>query len=918
MYRRATVLVASLLLLLFSQTGVASVGPDFLLRVDLNDRPVFDRAEKLGLEPVFRWGNEFYVVVDGLMLDKLNQARIACQVVESNPFAEGFYFVDSQTPFTEPGGLAKLGAQPIDLFTGGALWKSEHPLLWRARMAGEAPVAITGERIPLIYTPPMTAAGLIGTDPWIDSVAARVNQDSVVAYDRRLMNFRTRYTYTDSCLAAVEYLRQKLLSFGYTDVKTDTFGIGYGWNAHNVICKKLGTIEPNKFIILGAHYDSYNTQSDPMVYAPGADDNASGTAAVMEIARVLADIPTRKTIIFVPFGAEEIGLVGSNYYSGVALANGWDIELMLNFDMIGWNPDETPNVWVKTDPASYAYAELASQLGSSRTTLLPYINTSAGGGSDHYYFGQRGYHFIYAEEGNFDTPGWHTNADTLSRLNYPYWTDIVRMMGMTAYYVSKAPAGVASVQLWDMGDGQSLEVQWQKVLGGDIVKYRVYYGTIPGNYPSYVEVAASDPSTQLLTGLTEGQMYYATVTALDSSGAESIARTEASLAPYLAPRAPGNILANVEFQRIDLSWDPTVELDFDHYTLYRGTDSTTLSVYIPSLAVSSYSDVAVAGNTRYYYRALAYDHNGNASAYSNLVSGIPATFDQGTLLADLTGSTSNDPPESSQWMVYNTIFAGYPHGYYRYDDYNQPVDKSEVGQYGTLYWLDDDYAWEKWPADHWAKLNWFLSYGNNLVITGWATPNEVNSAGLLYDLCHISSIARVSSMDCIGGWGAAGFPDVVIDSVKSYPPWSGKLNNIYTMVPADASAEVILNYRSSSGANPAVPVAVRRDSGTNKFALIGLPLYFIRNQDAIALITKLNDWFGIAHGGSYGDLNGDNAVDISDIILLISAAFQGETPPGGMASADLNGDCKVDVMDVIYLIDHVFSGGAAPGPGCAS
>jgi hypothetical protein len=917
MSRRLVALAAFLFLLLFSQTGAGAFGPKFLLRVNLQSRSSFDRAAALGIEPVFRWGNEFYVVSDGLMLDKLDKSGVQYTVIETSPFVDGFYFVDSKTPFTEPGGLAKLGAEPIDLFDGGALWKADQPLMWAAHLAGEAPVQITGESIPLVYMPAMTSAGFIGPDPWLDSIAARINQDSVVAYDRRLMNFRTRYTYTDSNLAAISYLKQKFLSFGYTDVKTDTFGVGSGWYSHNVICKKLGTIEPGKLIIIGAHFDSYNQQSDPMIFAPGADDNASGTAAVMEIARVLAGIPTRKTIIFIPFGAEEQGLYGSNYYSALAQTYGWDIELMLNMDMIGWNPDAVNNVWINTNPASLAYASLAAQLAQSRTTLIPYINASVGGGSDHYYFGQRGYHFIYGAEGDFDTPGWHTDIDTLARLDFPYWTDIARMMGMTTYYVAKAPAGVQSVQLWDVGDGQSLEIQWETVLGADIESYRIYYGPGPGYYTASMEVPAGGGTTARLNGLAEGELYFATVTAIDTSGAESIARTETSLAPYHLPRVPSGVLANVEYRRIELQWDPTAELDFDHYVLYRGTDSSALGIYVASLGTNSYTDMTVSDRTRYYYRVLAFDHDGNSSGVSSLVSGIPASFDQGTLLADLTSGVSGVPPEADQWPVYNTIFSNYQHGYYRYDDYSKSVDKSELGQYGTMYWLDDDYEWERWPADHWAKLNWFLSYGNNLVVTGWATPSEVQSAGALYDLCHVSTISRVNALDCIGGYGESGFPSVVIDTVKAFSPWSGVLNNIWTMAPADASAEVILRYHSSSGGNPSLPVAVRRDSGTNKVAFIGLPLYFIRNQDAQALVAALGDWFGDTQHGGAGDLNGDGVVDILDVIALINAAFEGGTPPGGMANADENGDCVVDVMDVVYIIEYVFNGGPTPGPGCA-
>jgi len=918
MSRRTIALATVLFLTLLSEIGLATVGPSFLIRINLERRGVFDLAADIGLEPVYRWGNEFYVVVDGLGLDHLDKAGLQYAVVETDPFVAGYYFADSKSPFTEPGRLSKLGAQPLDLFDGGALWKSDQPLLWEARLAGEAPVQITGEKIPLVYMTPMTSTGMIAPDPLLDTVAARISQDSLVAYNMRMEKFRTRYTYTDSNLAAQNYLRQKFLSFGYTDVKSDTFSIGYGWYSHNVICTKLGTIEPDKLIIVGAHFDSYNQQSDPMIWAPGADDNASGTAAVLEIARALANIPTRKTIIFIPFGAEEQGLYGSSYYSWEAQTYGWNIELMLNMDMIGWNPDEINNVAVKTNPASVAYANLASQLAQSRTTLLPYVNTSAGGGSDHYYFGQRGYHFIYAEEGDFDTPGWHTNIDTTARLNFPYWTDVVRMVGMTAYYVAKAPAAVQSVQLWDVGDGQSLEIQWQKVIGADIATYRVYYGSAPGQYTASVDVPAAGPGTTRLNGLTEGELYFATVTAIDTSGAESIARTETYLAPYRLPRVPSGVLANVEYLRLELLWDPTVELDFDHFTIYKGTDSTALSVFIPSLATNFYTDMAVSGGTRYYYRVVAVDHDANTSSTSNLVSGIPATFDQGTLLADLTSETSGNPSETEAWNVYNSIFSNYLHGYYRYEDYLKPVDKSELGQYGTLYWLDDDYQWESWPADHWAKLNWFISYGNNVVVTGWATPNEAKSAGVLYDLCHISAISRINAFDCVGGIGVMGFPSVTFDTAKVYPDWSGTLNNIWTLTPADGLSQPILLYNSAINdpARESQPVAVRYDSGSNKVAFIGLPLYFIRNQDARALVAALGNWFGLTQH-AMGDLNGDGVVDVLDVIVLIGTAFEGQTPPNGMASADVNGDCVVDVFDVIYLIDYTFSGGPAPGPGCA-
>ncbi|MBD3297245.1 MAG: M28 family peptidase, partial [candidate division Zixibacteria bacterium] len=154
----------------------------------------------------------------------------------------------------------------------------------------------------------MTAS--IPSDPNLDSISARISQDSILAYDTYLQDLQTRNVYTVENDQAQAYLEAKFASFGYTDVTIDSFDV-YGWTAHNVICTKLGTTEPDKVIVIGGHYDSYNGDSDPLVYAPGADDNGSGTVCVLEIARALADIPTKKTIIFVAFDGEEYGLYGS-------------------------------------------------------------------------------------------------------------------------------------------------------------------------------------------------------------------------------------------------------------------------------------------------------------------------------------------------------------------------------------------------------------------------------------------------------------------------------------------------------------------------------------------------------------------------------------------------------------------------------
>jgi hypothetical protein len=410
------------------------------------------------------------------------------------------------------------------------------------------------------------------------------------------------------------------------------------------------------------------------------------------------------------------------------------------------------------------------------------------------------------------------------------------------------------------------------------------------------------------------------VAAVNTEGWESVAMPEESLQPLSVPRMPGAFAADPEYHRVDLTWTPTVELDLDHYEVYRGLDAQSLTLYDASVTANPYSDAAVSAATRYFYQIRAIDQTANASALTEIVSAIPATFDQGTLLFDLTSQTLADPSQEEQEAVYNAMFGVYPHALYRYDNYAVPVDKSQLGQYGTIYWIDDDLNWENWPADHWAKLNWYLTYGNNVVIIGWQTPNEISSGTFLYDAFRISDLSRITVVDCVGGIGESGFPGVVFDTAKVddiFTGWNGTLTHIWTMTTADASAEVIFRYNSASD-NPGrevLPVGVRRLYGGSKIALVGLPLYFIRNADAQAMVASFAGWFDLPSADP-GDLNADGGVDALDILMEADIVFAGMFPPTGYAHADVNGDCVGNVLDIVHLIDYVFRGGPAPVEGC--
>jgi len=126
---------------------------------------------------------------------------------------------------------------------------------------------------------------------------------------------------------AKNWLKNKYLSYGYTNIVEDTFTVGANTTT-NIVVTKVGLVYPNTYVIVDGHYDTIN--------GVGANDNGSGTALILEIAKQLATIPTEYSIKFINFSAEEIGLLGSqNYVNNTVIPQNLDIRLVLNIDQVG-------------------------------------------------------------------------------------------------------------------------------------------------------------------------------------------------------------------------------------------------------------------------------------------------------------------------------------------------------------------------------------------------------------------------------------------------------------------------------------------------------------------------------------------------------------------------------------------------------
>ena len=199
--------------------------------------------------------------------------------------------------------------------------------------------------------------------------------------------------------------------------------------SRNVAAERIGDVYPDSIVILSAHYDSYAEmmQYDPMESAPGADDDASGVAAVLEAARIFTDVRTECTVRFVLFSGEELGLLGSTAYAIDRAKEGEAIQAVVQVDMIGIPGEplgvysDEPSTWI-LDRAGYAADVVAPGLPCS--LLVQPCHTY----SDHASFWKSGFHAVLISEMFDEDNPLHTPGDTLGNIDFHFARQATRVI----------------------------------------------------------------------------------------------------------------------------------------------------------------------------------------------------------------------------------------------------------------------------------------------------------------------------------------------------------------------------------------------------------------------------------------------------------------------------------------------------------
>jgi len=235
---------------------------------------------------------------------------------------------------------------------------------------------------------------------------------------------------------AADYIEQKLESYGLT-VYNQWFS-GTGRNVYGV---QTGTDFPNQKYIICAHYDDMPSGST----APGADDNASGTAAVLEAARIISQYISEYTILYALWDEEEYGLIGAEYYAALAQTAGDSIVGVVNLDMVAWDSgtDNIAEVHTRNVANSNALKDQMLDINTLYNIGLTLQTVNPGtGSSDQAAFWNEGYGAILLIEDFQDfNDFYHTTNDLVTHFNQPYYLK----MSMAAFGTLATLANVTGV-----------------------------------------------------------------------------------------------------------------------------------------------------------------------------------------------------------------------------------------------------------------------------------------------------------------------------------------------------------------------------------------------------------------------------------------------------------------------------------------
>ena len=317
----------------------------------------------------------------------------------------------------------------------------------------------------------------------VKSMVAEASVTRIYAYEKALYDFDSKHISRPGNKLASAYLFDTYKSFGYVpEFQWFERANALGGQTANVIATLKGTVNPELIYVVSSHYDS-------VAIGPGADDDSSGTAALLETARIMAKRPQPATIIFASFTGEEAGLLGSREFVRRAVADKLSIVGALNNDMVGWANDERLDNTIRYSNPGIRDIQHAAAM--QFTNLITYdARYYKGTDAAAYYeaFGD-----IVGGIGSYpvlSSPHYHQSHDILENMNHQLITEVAKTTAATLALLASSPSRLTGLKVDALKDSTAT-VSWKASPESGVTGYLVSYG--PPTKPDAQQMRVTKP-----------------------------------------------------------------------------------------------------------------------------------------------------------------------------------------------------------------------------------------------------------------------------------------------------------------------------------------------------------------------------------------------------------------------------------------
>lgn len=936
--------------------GAAEDNETFLINISRS--PGVDRTLQEGYIPVFLKLKDYYIAeIEKEDMVFFHTRGIPYGIIDQNPRSHEYLFIHSKVALPD----SVLAACDLLYPLGEHRYviRAAETSLDRLSRPGVSIVRIDQRPLPLLDRGKMPGSYLeriSPADPLIEFLLSQVSTDNLNSYIAALQNFGTRYSFTPQCSLAAEYVYRFFHELEL-DVAFDPFEYrGHMWR--NVVATLPGIVYPDSVYIICGHYDSTN-RFNPSEDAPGADDNASGTAAVLEAARILSRYSSRTTIQFICFSGEEQGLIGSQHYAGQARNQGMNIGGVLNFDMIAYqeHPEER-DILLYADEPSVPVADVFDSVAMAYTELESSLKTGHFGASDHFSFQQNDYQAILIIE-NSTNPNYHSSRDLLETLTLSFATEVVR-------------AGVATLALLA---GVSGDLSDPNLSQADILLDDDEFGASGGNGNGTPEPLETIELTVMVRNGGGS-------TACDVAG---ILGTDD---PYVTIADATHDYGNVGPGQVAVNAEPFVfhisgacpngryiilSILFGDRSGHIWQTHMTFRVLQPDLIYEAFwiddasgddDDVPEWGETMNLYVSLSNAGLRRASHLeARLTTDVPGVvlLDDSAIFPDMdigaygsngadpftimlpgdvttpvttfhvqvdeeTGYFTQDIPIAVRWNQGRVLLVVDDGGIDNSNFYAQALkhigvmyDKCIVGMscgttldslstYGEVIWFAGPVGVETLTSQDQAALAEFLDGGGHLCLSGGLIGYDIGGSDFYRDYIHAKHIHAYTGLHHLKGPPAnpvTGNMDVVLATEGVNRQFAaGEIDPIPPAFP-------ILDYDQETDEGP----GDLRSSGCGALAYEN-DIYKVIHcsfgiegveplEDRMTLLAGILSWFG-APLESKGDVNGDGRIDALDLVLAINMFLERYDPTDAeFRRADYNYNGHIDIVDIVSMIHSI-------------